>query len=72
MKSLVLGLMLVCVVLNTYGLGTNQVQTWGAHKYNDNRAHYQLLNKSGSIFSFGQKQKEYKFPPKVLCSAVQI
>lgn len=65
MKLLASTVLLLGVILYANGLGGNQVQTWGERRYNEARVHYQLLNKSGSIFSFSQKQTQIQFPAKV-------
>lgn len=66
MKLLIVAFLLMGIVLCTQGLGQNQVQTWGTHKYNERLVHHQLMSKSGSMFSFGLKQKELKYPQKVI------
>lgn len=65
MKILTFTLLLLAVVIYTQGLGQNQLQTWGFNKHNQQRVHYQLLKKDGSFFSFGKKEKEFSYSPKV-------
>lgn len=66
MNLLAITILLLGTFMYTQGHGNNPIQTWGAHKHNEKRVHYELVSKSGSFFSFKAKTVEIRFPSKVL------